>query len=201
MNKKVEQGKSTRQQIVATAKELFAARGYEGTSIEAVLQHAGISRGALYHHFDSKETLFGAVLRSVEAEIAQALVHASRGITDPVEGLRTGGYTWLELANDPAIRQIALIDAPSVVGWEKWRAADEGYGLGLLKAGLGAAAASGRMRPELVDVFAHMLLAAMSEVALLIARSDDPSAATELGKQALSELIDRLLPAPAGVGK
>ncbi|MGH9764064.1 MAG: TetR/AcrR family transcriptional regulator, partial [Blastocatellia bacterium] len=160
MSKKVQQGRSTRQQIVAAAKSLFAVHGYEGTSIEAVLQEAEVSRGALYHHFDSKEALFMAVLQSVEAEIGQALVNASQGMTDPVEALRAGGNAWLELANDQAIRQIALIDAPSVVGWEKWRAADEGYGLGLLKAGLSAASAAGRMRPELVEVFAHILLAA-----------------------------------------
>jgi AcrR family transcriptional regulator len=105
MNKKIERGKETRQQIVATARELFAALGYEGTSIESVLRALGISRGALYHHFASKELLFEAVLDATEAELARAMIKASSGITDPVEALRAGSNAFLEMARDPTVRQ------------------------------------------------------------------------------------------------
>ncbi|HKV40662.1 MAG TPA: TetR/AcrR family transcriptional regulator [Blastocatellia bacterium] len=193
MNKKVEQGNATRHQIVAAARQLFATLGYEATSIEAVLRESGVSRGALYHHFDSKEALFSVVLQEVEAEIAHVVSAAARGIDDPSRALAAGCGAWLGLASDPAIRQIALIDAPSVVGWQKWRQADESYGFGLLKTGLSAAATAGRMRPELVDVFAHILLAALAEVALVIARAPDPAAATGVGRIAIEELIGRLL--------
>lgn len=189
-------GQATRAQIIATATGLFAAAGYEATSIETVLAASGVSRGALYHHFENKEALFVAVFETVEARIAQATVDASRGIADRVEAMRAGAVAFLDLSRDPAIRQIALTDAPSVLGWQKWRAIDARFAFGLLKSSLRSAATAGRLRPELVDTFAHVLLAAMLEIALVIARADHPAAAARLGKTALNELIDKLLPLP-----
>jgi len=193
MSRNVERGLKTRQSLVATATALFAESGYEATSIEAVLRDSGVSRGALYHHFDSKEQLFETVLEALEAELAQATVKAAQGIADPAKALRVGCDTFLNLAQTPKVRQIVLIDAPAVVGWQKWREIDARHGFGLLKAALASAAESGRVRRDLVDTFAHMLLAALFEVALMVSRAADPKAALRTGRAALSELIDRLL--------
>jgi AcrR family transcriptional regulator len=192
MSRKVEQGQATRRELVAIATRLFVAHGYQGTSIDAVLREAGISRGALYHHFDGKEALFEAVLDQVEADVAERVAKAASGIDDPVEALRAGCRAWLRLARDPTIRRIALVDAPSVVGWQKWREMDERYAFGLLKAALGAVAARGRVRRDLVDVLGHMLLAALAEVALVIARAKDSKAAVHAGQAAVDELLDGL---------
>jgi AcrR family transcriptional regulator len=196
-SKKVEQGQATRRELVAIATRLFVAHGYQGTSIDAVLTEAGISRGALYHHFDGKDALFEAVLDQVEHDVAERVAKAAQGIADPVEALRAGCHAWLRLARDPTIRRVALTDAPSVVGWEKWREIDERYAFGMLKATLGAAAAQGRTRQELVEVLGHMLLAALAEVALFIARAKDSKAAIRTGKSAVDELLDGLF-GPAG---
>lgn len=193
MNKRIDQGQTTRQQIVTAATRLFAKSGYEGTSIEALLRDLGISRGALYHHFGSKEDLFEAVLEALEAEIAQAVVSAGRGIADPIDQLRAGCAAWLRLSQDAAIRQIVLIDAPSAVGWQKWRETDARHGFGLLKASLEAAARAGWVKAELTDVLAHMLLAALVEAALVIARAEKPVAAMRAGKAAVDQLIDGIL--------
>ena len=192
-NRKVEQGQTTRRELLAIATRLFVARGYPGTSIDAVLREAGISRGALYHHFTGKEALFEAVLDQVEADVARRLAEASRAVRDPMQALRAGCRAWLRLARDPTVRRIVLIDAPSVVGWEKWRAIDERYGFGLLKAALGQAAAAGRIRPELTDMLAHVLLAALTEVALVVARANDSKAASRAAQTAIDELLDGLL--------
>ena len=88
MSKKIERGQATRKRLVATAAKLFAEKGYEATSIEDLLRETEMSRGALYHHFDSKEAVFEAVLHEIEAEVAQATVAASRGARDPAS--RTG---------------------------------------------------------------------------------------------------------------
>ena len=192
MSKKIEQGQATRRELIAIATKLFVAHGYQGTSIDAVLREAGISRGALYHHFDGKHALFEAVLDRVEADVAERVAKAARDFDDPVEALRAGSHAWLHLARDPAVRRIALVDAPSVVGWEKWREIDERYAFGLLKAALGAVAARGRVRKELVDVLAHMLLAALAEVALVIARAKDAKGAVRVGQAAVDELLDGL---------
>jgi AcrR family transcriptional regulator len=199
VNQRVEKGKATKDRVIAAARKRLAADGYAAMSIEDLLDDTGISRGALYHHFYSKEALFEAVLESMEAEIAQTMSRAAIGTTDPVEALRAAWETWFVLARDPAVRQIVLTDALSVVGWTKWREIDERYGFGRLKRTLQRVAAMGRMSEDLVDTFAHILLAAIFEVGLLIARSEDPEATTALARAAVNQLLDRLLlPAPSG---
>lgn len=193
MSRNVERGLVTRQSLIATATGLFTKVGYDATSIEAVLRESGVSRGALYHHFDSKEQLFEAVLEALEAELAQATVAAAQGVADPAKALQLGCDTFLDLAQTPKVRQIVLVDAPAVLGWQKWREIDARHGFGLLKAVLASAADNGRVRRELVDTFAHMLLAALFEVALMVSRAENTEATLRSGRAALGELIDRLL--------
>src|SRR4030088_2639619 len=109
MNNRVGKGLGTRQRIVITATRLFAEAGYEQTSIEVVLEQTALSRGALYHHFDSKEKIFEAVLETVEADIAKAIISASRGIIDPVAALQAGCDAFLRMAREKTVRHIVLI--------------------------------------------------------------------------------------------
>jgi AcrR family transcriptional regulator len=190
MNKRIEQGIETRQEIIKTATRLFAKSGYQAVSIETLLEAVKISRGALYHHFSSKDAVFEAVLESVEQSLARDIIAASRGLVDPVEALRAGSAAWLRFAQDPVIRQIALIDAPAVLGWEKWREIDARHGFGLLRASLEAAERAGRLKKELIDVAAHLLLAALIEAALLVARAKNPTAATRLAQATVNKIID-----------
>src|SRR2546430_12834215 len=118
-NRKIEQGRLTRERVIATATRLFAERGYDATSIETVLHEAEVSRGALYHHFGNKEALFEAVLEAVEASIAGAIVSEAIGSSDPVQALRAGCRAWGREARDPTVQRIAIIDAPAVVGSQK----------------------------------------------------------------------------------
>ena len=191
-NKNVARGEATRAQLIAIATRMFADRGYEETSIEAVLREAGVSRGSLYHHFASKEALFEAVAEEVEDSVGSQTMAAADGITEPLDALRAGFLAWIRLAGDPVVRRILLIDAPSVLGWERWRAMEEGHALGLIRLVLQAIAEQGRLRPELVDALAHVLLASVNEVALLVARSDDMETAMESGADAIDELLQRL---------
>jgi AcrR family transcriptional regulator len=192
MNRLVEKGLTTRHRILSAATRLFADKGYEQTSIEALLDELGISRGALYHHFSSKEAIFEAVFEAVETDIATAIVGSTRGVADPAVALRTGCDAFLRIAGDETVRRIALIDAPAALGWQKWREIDSRHGFGLLKASLKAAAASGRLRADLVDAYAHILLAALMETALVIA-TRNTAAASRNGRAAIKELIERLL--------
>jgi AcrR family transcriptional regulator len=192
VNKRVEQGQATRAALIGVATELFAANGYDGTAIPAVLDAAGVSRGALYHHFGSKEALFEAVLQAVEAQATFKVTRAAGGATDPLDGLRRGCAAYLAMCRDPVVRRISLIDAPAVVGWERWREIDEQHAFGLVKAAIAAIAADGRVKPELVDVMAHMVLAALLEVALLVARADEGRIAIRRGQEAIDELLTAL---------
>ncbi len=191
-NKNVARGEATRGQLIATATRMFADRGYEDTSIEAVLREAGVSRGSLYHHFASKEALFEAVAEDVETKVGTQTVAASAGADGPVAALRAGFLAWIRLAGDPVVQRILLIDGPSVLGWERWRAMEERHALGLIRMVVQAAAPEAHLRPELVGTLAHVLLASVNEVALLVARSDDPEAAMTAGEAAIDELLRRL---------
>jgi len=193
-NKNVARGEATRSQLVAIATRMFAARGYEDTSIEAVLREAGVSRGSLYHHFASKEALFEAVAEEVETSVgAQTFAAAAAAAADgPVAALRAGAVAWIRLAGDPVVQRILLIDAPSVLGWERWRAMEEDHALGGIKAILQLIAMEGKLRPELADTLAHVLLASVNEVALPVARVQDKEAAMQAGADTIDELFRRL---------
>ena len=191
-NRNVARGEATRGQLVAIATRMFAERGYEDTSIEAVLREAGVSRGSLYHHFASKEALFEAVAEELETSVGAQTVAAASGSAGPVEALRAGFLAWIRLAGDPVVRRILLIDGPSVLGWARWRAMEEHHALGLIRAVLQLIADEGKLRPESVATLANILLASVNEVALLVARSDDREAAMQAGADAIDELLQRL---------
>ena len=193
MNQKAERGLATRQGILETATRLFAEHGYAAVSIESVLAAAGVSRGALYHHFASKEALFEAVFEALEQEICAKVIASSAGARDAVRSLAAGCDAFLDLVQDQAMRQIVLTDAPSVLGWDKWREIEARYGFGLLKASLARVSAEGALPAEMIDLFAHMLLASLNEVALVIARASDRAAASAEAKSAIATLLTRLL--------
>jgi AcrR family transcriptional regulator len=195
-NKNVERGQATRGQLIAAATRLFASRGYEGTSIEAILQETGASRGSLYHHFTGKDALFEAVFGELEARAGQATMAAAMAAGDPVAGLRAGCIAWIRMAGDPVMQRILLIDAPSVLGWQRWRELEEASALGQMKAALQAVADDGRLRPDLVATFAHVLLASVNELALLVALADQPETAMLAGAEAIDVLLERLLGRP-----
>jgi AcrR family transcriptional regulator len=195
-DQRILRGRATREQLIAVATDLFAQRGYERTSIEAVLEGAGVSRGSLYHHFKGKDALFEAVVESVHARVGEATLDAAAevGDADPHTLLRTGYLAWVRLAGEPVVRQVLLIDAPTVLGWRRWRAMEEQYGLGMLKDVLQGAADQGRLADSLVEPFAHMLLATGNELALIIALADDVPAAQARAEAAFDEFLNRLLP-------
>jgi AcrR family transcriptional regulator len=193
MNKNVERGQATRAHLVDVATRLFAAHGYDGTTIGAVLADAGVSRGSLYHHFPGKDALFWAVLAEVAARVGRQVADAERDAPDPVAALRAGCLAWIRLAADPVVRQIALIDAPAVLGWQRWRELDEQNSLGLIRAALTYAAEAGSIDRRHVDAFAHIVLAAVNEVTLMIAGASDSAPALSAGESAVAEFLDRLL--------
>jgi AcrR family transcriptional regulator len=191
--KRAAQGRATRGQLIEVATGLFAEHGYEGTSIEAVLTAAGVSRGALYHHFAGKEALFTAVLEALSERIIEQQTEIISGCTDPVEALRTGALGWIDMAGDPVIQRIMLVDAPSVLGWEQWRAMDEGRTVSAMREMLQAVSDTGRLPAELVGPFAHMILAALDEAALIVARAPDSRVAVAEERRAVEEFLARLL--------
>jgi AcrR family transcriptional regulator len=191
---KAERAAGTRGRLIEVAVELFGSRGYEHTSIEEVLEQAGVSKGALYHHFDSKEALFEAVFKWGEQHCMQEVAAAAMKETEHLDVLRAGCQRWLDMVMDPHVRQIALIDGPAVLGWQRWREIEEEFAFGLTKKVLEHADEQGAIRKTNVDMLAHMTLAMLGEAAMLIALSDDPERARKEAGAVVDQLIDSFAP-------
>jgi AcrR family transcriptional regulator len=187
-----QRAETTRGRLIEVAAELFGTRGYEATSIEDVLEQAGVSKGALYHHFSSKEALFEAVYVEGENECMTKIAEAAMSAADPISGLRVGCQTWLDLVMDPHIRRIALIDGPAVLGWSRWREIDERYAFGLTKHALQTAVDAGALKPTNVDMLAHLTIAMLGEAAMLIARATDTVKARAEAGEMVNMMIDAL---------
>jgi AcrR family transcriptional regulator len=190
---RIERGRATRERLIEAAREQFGTVGYDAASLDAILAAAGVKRGALYHHFESKQELFDAVLDREVAEIAQRIAKTAGAASDPVESLRIGCRAWLRMALNPELQRIVLLDPPSVVGWTRWRELDELHTLGGLRRNLELIAEQGRLADGDIDLFAHMILASLSEAALLIARADKPRSALKVGEAAVETLLAGLV--------
>jgi AcrR family transcriptional regulator len=195
-NKHMERSERTRAQLIAAARGLFAARGYASVPIEDIVRHTGVTRGALYHQFPGgKEELFAAVFEQTEQEltetIAQTLADAGAA-GDPLEALHAGIDATLAAMLDPEVVRLTILDPPAVLGWEAWREAGARYGLGLVRAGLQAAMDAGSIVRAPLDPLAQVLLAALEEAVVYVARADDPAAAREDAEAAMHRLLDGL---------
>ncbi len=156
-----------------------------------------MTRGALYHHFGSKEGLFVAVCEEAEQALVDRVATAAMTAADPLAALRRGSEEFLDAVTDPAVQRILLVDAPAVLGWERWREMEARYGLGLVTAALRGVMAAGLMTPAPVEALGHMLLAALNEAALVVAGAPDKVAARAEVGQVVDHIIERLAsPAP-----
>jgi AcrR family transcriptional regulator len=189
---KAERAEATRGELIRVARELFAERGYPAVGTEEIVRAADVTRGALYHHFRDKKDLFRAVHEQHEQELVERIGAAMQGVADPFEVLLTGTRAFLDACMEPAVIQIALIDAPAVLGWEEWREIDARYGLGLVTAGLQGAMEAGVLRRQDIRPLAHLMLAALMEAAMLIAHAADPAAEREAVEGPLVALLDGL---------
>jgi AcrR family transcriptional regulator len=167
------QPEATRAALVAAARALFAERGYAGVGTEEIVQRAGVTRGALYHHFSDKEDLMRAVLHNLSRELAEASATAALKETDQWRQILAAVDAFLDACTDPAVQRIMMTDAPSVLGWDEWREIDTQYGLGLIKASLEQAMETGLIARQPVDPLAHLLVGALDEAAMYISRAAD----------------------------
>jgi AcrR family transcriptional regulator len=177
---------TTRAALLGAARELFADKGFAATGREEIVERAGVTRGALYHHFASKEVLFRAVYEQLETELMDAIVVAAVAATDPVEQLRLGARAFLDAAaDDPAVRRVVLLDAPSVLSADVRHELSQTYGLGVTVEVLEHAMAAGRIARQPVDVLAPIVLAALHQAAELVADGKD--------RNDVGAIVDRMI--------
>jgi AcrR family transcriptional regulator len=196
MPTKAEQSEATRGALLTVARDLFASRGFSDVSTEEIVRSAGVTRGALYHHFRGKDDLFRAVYEEVEREMAEKVAAAALREDDLLAQQRAGWNAYLDVCLEPAAQRIALLDAPSVLGLEAWRAIAATYGLALVRAGLESLIEAGLIEQQPVEPLAHLVLGALSEAGMVIAEADDREAARAQIGESLERLLVGLLADP-----
>ncbi|MFC0241051.1 TetR/AcrR family transcriptional regulator [Rhodopseudomonas telluris] len=167
-----ERSTTTRAALIAAAREAFVAHGYANTSTPDLVKAAGVTRGALYHHFVEKQALFHAVIESESAAVA-AEIEAAPSPDSPIAALIAGGEAYLDAMAMPGRTRLLLIDAPAVLGRAEVDAIDDRNGVRTLREGLVAALAAGAIRPVPVEATAQLLGAAYDRAALALARGED----------------------------
>jgi AcrR family transcriptional regulator len=189
---KAEQADATRTALSAAARQLFTERGYAATSTTEIVERAGVTRGALYHHFAAKDELFRAVFEQLEGEVTKHVADEALTSTDPLEQLRRGTRAYLDACIDPAVQRVVLLDGPSVLGWETWQEIEQRYGYGLVLAGIEAAIGAGLISAQPVEPLAHVLFGALTEAGMVVARADEPRTARADMEAAMDRLLDGL---------
>lgn len=190
-----ERSDETREALITAARQLFGQHGFAAVGTEEIARSARVTRGALYHHFESKQDLFRAVYEAVERDLVEQIAATAISASDPIDALRAGAHAFLEACEEPTVRRIALIDSPSVLGWEQWREIGMKYGLGLVQTTLEAAMEAGLIERQPVRPLSHLLLGSIDEAGMLVARADDGGQT----KREVAAAIDRYLNALTGL--
>ncbi|WP_395245870.1 TetR/AcrR family transcriptional regulator [Agromyces sp. MMS24-K17] len=197
MPTKVDQRERTRAEILRIATRRFAEEGYADVALEGLVAEAGLTRGALYHHFGSKRGVFEAVVESAQAGVAEAVERAASGHDEVVDDFLAGCRAFLEASLSPAVRRILLVDGPAVLGWDAWRDGDLETSARLLDVGVGELADAGVIDRRALGTVATMISGALNEVALANATALDPAAGIDEAVDVLRRLLTGLSPSRA----
>lgn len=192
-NRKTAQSEETRRELIAAARSLFAERGYADTPLEDIVQQAGVTRGAVYHHFRDKEDLFREVHDQVHAEMDERVVAAVMAAPDPWRSLLDGCQAFLDGCLDPAVQRIVLLDASAVLGSEHSHEDHDRKDLDMVTAGLQNAMEQGLVARQPAEPLAHLLLGAIKEASAVIAGASDQRAARRDMGAAVERILSGLL--------
>jgi AcrR family transcriptional regulator len=185
------QGQQTRTELIAAGREVFGELGYGATSTEEIVARAGVTKGALYHHFSGKDDLFQAVYEQVELEVAEQVAEVFMA-PDPWGALVDGCTLWIEAHQDPAIRRIVLRDARAVLGWDVVRQLDSRFGAVGLRGALRRAMNAGVMQRQPLRPLSLILLGALAEACLYVADTDGAAEAREEVEELIAGLLSGL---------
>jgi AcrR family transcriptional regulator len=193
----VERSAATRAALLGAARRLFAVDGFAAVSTEAIVQAAGVTRGALYHQFADKIELFAAVVEEVEADVVGRIIarmgEDPEALADAALMFARGIDVWLDASAEPEVQRIVLLDAPVVLGWQRWRASGIASSLGFIEATLQELIDAGALTPQPVRPLAHLVVGAIDEAALYIAQSAEPAEARVEMQAALQRLLTGML--------
>jgi AcrR family transcriptional regulator len=187
-----ERSEATRAALLRASRDLFGARGYGDVGTEEIVARAGVTRGALYHQFADKKDLFRAVVEALEQDVIGRVGRRLGEADGPGAALALMMAGWLDVCEDDEVQRILLLDAPGVLGWDEWREIGHRYGLGEVIGLLEAAMEAGAIARQPAVPLAHVVIGALDEAALYIARAEDPRAA----RTEMEGVLGRLLGSP-----
>ena len=186
------QAEGTRQLLISVASELFTERGYAATSIEDIIQRAGVAKGALYHHFSGKDALFRSVYEAVQADAISGVMAAALAVQEPWAAVRAGLSAFLDACLEPTFRRVVVLDSVSVLQQEVWEGGIEHVELPMLRTVLTPLVATDALPGVAVEPLVHVALGGLYGAALYIARSRQPKAARDEVDAVLDTLIGGL---------
>lgn len=188
-----ERSEATRRALLDAARHLFATKGYAGAGREEIVAAAGVTRGALQHHFGDKQALFLAVYESVEQQVVEATAVAGMSAgDDPVEQLRAGCRAYLDAMLDSDVQRICAVEGPAVVPADLRQQITDRYALGLVRETVQAAIDTGRIDRAPVEPLTHMLLAGITAAAMYVATAVDHESARREAGETVDLLLDSL---------
>lgn len=197
---RAQQGAATREALLVAARHLFATRGYAETSLDAVVAAAGVTKGALYHHYSCKEELFGAVFERVKRELSTQIASALQiyrrdpGLEDPWAGIVAACRTYIEIHTDPAVERIVLRDARAVLNPDAWRRVDGEWGAVMFRGAFRRAMNRGVFVRLPLNALAMIVTGALAEACLLVADAEDPEMARTEALSVVLRLLEGLRP-------
>jgi AcrR family transcriptional regulator len=186
-----ERSEATTGALVEAARELFAADGYAATSLDAVVARAGVTKGALYHHFAGKRELFAAVFAAEQRKLSEVVAAAYGRHEDPWKAFEAGCRAFVEACQEAGVQRIFLLDAPAALGWEEIREIESGS-LEMMVLGIERAITAGRIERRDPRQLAHLLFGAICESAMVVARAPDQRAALRKAINELASLLGAL---------
>jgi AcrR family transcriptional regulator len=189
LERRAAQGAATRASLLVAALELFGSEGFADTSLDDVVARAQVTKGALYHHFGSKEGLFAAVYEQLQHDVSDRVVEEFL-LPDPWQALAVGCNLWIDAHVDPAVQRIVLRDARAVLGWQAVREVENRFGVVPLRAVLRRALRVGMIAPAPLRPLALMIMGSLTEACFYIADADDPGVAREEVRALVQTLLD-----------
>ncbi|OZM70029.1 TetR family transcriptional regulator [Amycolatopsis antarctica] len=195
-SRRLDYSESTRSALVDSATHLFTKRGYSSTSLDEVAKRARVTKGALYHHFSGKQALFEAVFDAVEGQVLDRLRSIMDGPEPPWERALSGLRAFIKACQEPSYQRIAIHEAPVVMGWERWREAEDQFSFGLIRSTLEQLVEAGEVDEVPLEVTARLLFGALSAAATVIAGSADPKKEGAQVELVIVELLNRIRRAP-----
>jgi AcrR family transcriptional regulator len=190
---RVRQAEATRSLLIEVARQNFTEHGYAATSIDDIIQQAGVARGALYHHFSGKEALFRAVYETVEAEVVSRVMEAAASQSSPWDAVRAGLSTFLDACLEPSFRRIVVLDSVSVLQSEVLEVGVDPHELPMLRTVLTPLLGTTAFGGIAIESLTYVALGGLYGASLYIARASDARAARAEVDLVLETLINGLL--------